>query len=366
MRLKNIALLMAAVLLLIGSVAGVAGMAAAVAEHRCNEECRMDASYWRDDCYWWETLPITPYEQQQVRGIMVLILDRYFGIDISRMSLEEFNEVGHAIGREAQEKALGLFEHYAQKRRFEVPSVLRDPRLFEYYAEKKAAMRVVPERPDISAVPSGVWKRITVRQWLEEGIAPQVRERQIAVIKSEIKVVKEVTPQLWENILNMTLWEFNRFREGLPPPLRRVASIQELSGNPYALAAFGKVPRLSTDAEIDDFADQLHTLRRALRGSFPWPQARVTAVAVSNSSHPPALPFGDGALLVMVDCYDVPVDDIYRVISEKADALLGIQDVPVIFMVARLRPATPSARQSNPQERETTPAWSDLPGYGER
>ncbi|MCL0058613.1 hypothetical protein M1O47_02905, partial [Dehalococcoidia bacterium] len=85
--IKTIALLAAAILLVIGSVAGIA--AAGAGDSAGDEEFEWN---W-DACYWWgwDGLELPLYQRKQVRDILVLILDTYFGIDISRMTSEEMD-----------------------------------------------------------------------------------------------------------------------------------------------------------------------------------------------------------------------------------------------------------------------------------
>jgi hypothetical protein len=76
--------------------------------------------------YWWQDLPsdyLTPYEQILFKEIVVLIMDRYFGIDVSRMTVEEMDEVGRLIGPEGQERFYRLLREYAQRKGLEIPEM---------------------------------------------------------------------------------------------------------------------------------------------------------------------------------------------------------------------------------------------------
>ncbi|MCL0103845.1 hypothetical protein M1O51_04485 [Dehalococcoidia bacterium] len=115
--IKTIALLLAAITLVVGSVAGIA--AAGAGDGGGDEEFEWN---W-DACYWWEALPISPHHQQQAREVGILIFDRYFGIDISAMSPQELEELWDMIGHENQEKALALFTQYATGKGFEIPGM---------------------------------------------------------------------------------------------------------------------------------------------------------------------------------------------------------------------------------------------------
>ncbi|MCL0063895.1 hypothetical protein M1N83_01620, partial [Dehalococcoidia bacterium] len=116
--IKTIALLLAAITLVVGSVAGMvaagAGDSGGDEQFRCGEGWRMDARYW------WEALPISPHHQQQAREVGILIFDRYFGTDISAMSFQELDELWDVIGHENQEKAERLFAQYATGKGFEI------------------------------------------------------------------------------------------------------------------------------------------------------------------------------------------------------------------------------------------------------
>jgi len=329
MRLKSIALLVVAMLLLVGSAAGMA--AAGAGDRSSDEGWRMNA------CYWWEDglecLP--PYQRKQVRDIMVLILDAYFGIDISRMSLEELDEVGSLIGNVGQEKVRSLFEHYAHKKGFEMP----EP------PEPSAPLPIEPV----------YWWEITCPQGALRAIIYQVAQAKgKGMCRNEVEEMcpSEVEERFGElfpdmDIWNMTFDEFILFLNSLPrvrAPLRPVC-FEELQHNPRIIALFGRVPPLSTEQELEKFNEKLEEVIEAalpLLGKLPrceFPLGLIIAL--------------HGAISIAVCSDQLPrAEEVYQIIAEKAESLFGIKDVPVTFNRATKLDgpaAGPAIRNADPQ-----------------
>ncbi|MBT9161273.1 MAG: hypothetical protein AAGB97_02845 [Dehalococcoidia bacterium] len=295
-RIKGIALLVAAVLLLTGAM----GAIAAGGEER-REEFRMDARYW------WEAPPLTPYEREQVRGIMVLILDRYFGIDVSTMSPEEFEDLGRSIGPEREKEALRLFEHYAKKKGFQMPAGIF-------------------EMPVGIPVPGEFIPPAEVSYWWEL-VDPEYREARIAFFQ-------EMFPEV--NVRNMTPEEFERLLNPPPPPLR-LLSIEEMKGEPAVIAVHGRARSYSTQAEIREWLNRLREVQelfgilKGLTGpSFP----RITASVDPAGYVEVSLTMFEGEEMTINDALAY-VPEIYALIAEKAETL-DIKDVPVVFRLIRI------------------------------
>ncbi|MCL0098056.1 hypothetical protein M1O19_06025 [Dehalococcoidia bacterium] len=300
--IKTIALLAAAILLVIGSVAGIA--AAGAGDSAGDEEFEWN---W-DACYWWgwDGLELPLYQRKQVRDILVLILDTYFGIDISRMTSEEMDEVGRLIGYDGQEKVLRLFEHYAHKKGFEMPEPPEPP----------APLPVEPEPYwwEIVGDPEGEVEAIMKQVAEAKGMSPdEVRER-----------FGELFPgvDLW----SMSFGEFSDFLNSLPqPPLKwEPVCFEELRERPRVIGLFGTVPEFSTHQELAEFNQKLEKvlsevaplLRRLCRSEFPWISAVVSQGAISIGVYTDRLP---------------NAKEMYQMIGEKAERLFGIENVPVTF-----------------------------------
>ncbi|MCL0065975.1 hypothetical protein M1N79_03765 [Dehalococcoidia bacterium] len=307
--IKTIALLVVAILLVIGSVAGMA--AAGAGDSGGDEGFRCDeygSSYW----WGWDGLEMPLYQRKQVRDILVLILDTHFGIDISRMTSEEMDQVGRLIGYDGQEKVLRLFEHYAHKKGFEMPEPPEPP----------APLPVEPEPYwwEIVGDTEGEVEAIMNQVAEAKGMSPEeVRER-----------FGELFPgvDLW----NMTFGEFSDFLNSLPrPPLKlEPVCFEELKHCPYTIALFGRVPEFSTHQELDEFDQKLDEvlahvvgplLRQLCRSECPF------RLAVA----------WEGAIKIGVCRDHLPnakedAKELYQMIAEKAERLFGIEDVPVVFI----------------------------------
>ncbi|MCL0080113.1 hypothetical protein M1O18_04355 [Dehalococcoidia bacterium] len=326
--IRTIALLLAAVVLVIGSVAG---MVAAGGEDRGGP-------------YWWEE---DPYEQRQLVEIVILVLDRYFGIDVSRMSQEEMDEVGRSIGPEGQERVHWLIKYYALKKGFEIPEpVPCKPPLVDPPVEDVYWWEIV-------GCPEGEIEA-TMRQIAEaKGMSPdEVRER-----------FGELFPgvDLWR----MTFEEFDEFLDSLPRPPFRLICFEEMARDPGVIALFGRVPSFSTAQETKEFVNKLGKIwclaspelrKRFGHCDFPWVM----------------IDWSRGAIYIRVEPEHLPrAAEIYKIIAEKAESLFGIKDVPVIFrggvppfqpLNACDSPQAPQASYALPQH-QPPPPWEPPPHW---
>ena len=303
--IRTIALLLAAAILVIGSVAGMAAAGAAERSgHQSFGEVFSGDEGWRyDACYWWQAPPLTPDEREQMKNIMVHIFNHYFGIDISRKSPIELVELGYAIGHEKQQKALRLFWSYAEQRGFELPPGTLD-------------VPAVP-RDEFVAPPDAYywWEFIDPERWCDEWIARMKEEF------PDIDIMR-LTPEEVDDLLNP------------PAPPLRLVPVEEKRQRPGVIAAYGRVPTYSDEAEIRDWLDRLFEvissdppLFRQLRYSF-----FVRSLGV----------FYTGYIRVDLDADQVTREDvvtlapkIYAVIAERAQEF-GIEDVPVSFHLTRM------------------------------
>lgn len=334
MKLKNIALLVVAMLLVVGSAAGIA---LAGAEERSGN-------------YWWEDPSLDcliPYERRQVKEIITHIMNRYFGIDVSLMSFEEMDEVGRSIGPEGGDKFARLFEHYAARRGFEIPppceqvpapQQIYPPGLEPYWWEAMNAEKA--EKQLMQAIARA------------KGMCPdEVRER-----------FSELFPgvDLW----TMTLTEYMLFIEDLPRPPRRLPCIEEARRDPYVVA-FGIVPALSSQAEIDELDYELRKVfRAACLDRYPVGLMfasggiiHIGLVVFEGDAPPPDVP-------PVREIHGDIVYEMYEIISEKAESLLDVQDVAVIFMpsgrmqLAGLRPGPTGAQTQSAVVSAECPWWA--------
>jgi len=301
-RIKTIALFLAAVFLLAGLVVGMVAVGAGDRSFR--EGFRSDEGWRMDARYWWEVPPVTPYQREQIREIMILVLDRYFGIDVSRMSPEEFEGIGSSLGYEKEGEVLRLFGYYAQKRGFEVPAGI-----FDMPGGKPAPWEEAPTPRE---------------KWWQLG-APEYRDEEIARMREKITQVIELSPETWEKVLDMSLREFNTFLDSLPRLPLRVVSLDEHAQCPYVIGVFGRIPSLSTKAEIREWLDRLEEVMDVIGPEF-------------FSEHPLVTLMGPGEGVIEVGLYKgAEIDDalmrkIYGAIADKAENFVGIYDVPVVFV----------------------------------
>jgi hypothetical protein len=327
MRLKHIALLVVAILLVVGSASAIAiagaedamllkvGPAGAMAIAGGEDEAGADDV--SGGVYWWEDLEsdyLTPDEQRLFREIVVLIFDRYFGIDVSRMTSEEMCEVGRLIGPEGKEKYYRLLKEYAQQKGFEIPEPPYEPCV----------------APPVEEVYCGVywWKVVDAESTLK-------------VLFSQIAQMKGISPEEVEerfgelfpgvDLWSMTLYEFDNFANSLlqhpplpPLPLEPVC-FEELRLNPYTFALFGRVPVFATEEELREFIEKLEQiLDKAEPLLLELPRCEFPFVLFDVYR---------GTIRVVVHSDPLArAEEVYRIIAEKAESLFGIEEVPVVFI----------------------------------
>jgi len=332
---RTIVSLLAAITMVMGSLAG---MALAGAEDRGGGY----PYWWEDalDCY-------TPYEYEHWLGIEIvkLIMNRYFGIDVSRMTFEEMDEVGRLIGPEGQEQFHRLFKEYAQKKGFKVPELLH------------------PEQPVVPPPVEDVYF-----YWWEVMNAEEVLEalfRRIAEAKGMSP--GEVEARFGELFHGVDLWEmsfedFSQFLVSLfrPPfrpvcyeglwvllrcPLRPVC-FEELRLDPHIFALFGRVPAFSTQWEMMEFDEKLdQAMHKA------WPLVRE----VLCGDEWQLIKVSRGVLTIYVRSDSLPrAEEVYEIIAEKAERLFGIEDVPVVFSNA---PVTITRRLGGSLSNPASSGW---------
>jgi hypothetical protein len=304
MRLKSIALLVVAMLLVAGSASA---MAIAGAEDESGD-------YWWEDPYWWEDTfeedHLTPDERRLVIEMIKLIFNRYFGIDVSRMIGEELGKLGIYLGPEGQEKYARLAKEYGQRKGLEIPE--------DQGYEPGAA-------PPVEDV-----------YWWEIVGNP---EGKVEWIKDQIAQAKGMTPGEVEerfgelfpgvDLWRMTFYEFHNFVNSLPrPPIRPVVCFDELRRNPYIIAVFGRVPAFATEGELREFEEKLEQVV-----DKAWPLLQK----LPRCKFPPAgIVVSQGAISIAVYSDQLPrAEEVYQIIAEKAERLFGIEDVPVTFSVCR-------------------------------
>ncbi|MCL0036619.1 hypothetical protein M1N47_04350 [Dehalococcoidia bacterium] len=312
--IKTIALLLAAITLVVGSVAGIA--AAGAGDGGGDEEFEWN---W-DACYWWESLPTSPYHQQQAREVGILIFDRYFGIDISAMSWQELDELWDEIGHENQKKEERLFAQYATEKGFEIPGMP---------APTEEEEEFIPP-PDAT-----YW-------W--EFLDPEYREHVIFQAK---KTIPEALRCLWErldwkgielpiprldelDVMRLTPEEFETI---LRPrlPLGRVGVeewLERFLPGSNIIAVFGRTRAYDDPTE---WFDTLLEARRLMRPIYPvlFRELGVTSMGI----------IGAGYIHVQLDCGKLTPEEaeaiatkIYTMIAAKAE-MVGIEDVPAVFVL---------------------------------
>ncbi|MCL0039137.1 hypothetical protein M1N46_02740 [Dehalococcoidia bacterium] len=332
--IKGIALLVAVVLLLMGAMAAIS---AAGGEER-HDEFRWDARYW------WEALPLTAYERQHVREIMVLIFDRYFGTDITRMSPKEFEELGATMGPEKEKEALRLFGQYAEKRGFEVPVGIPVP------GERPAEVTYWWELVDpeyraaaIARAERDIPQRLRNRRQLAEEWGVEV----CLPCPDEINVMT-LTPEDYRLLLN-------------PPPLPlRLWSIDEMRAVPDVVAVYGRARTYTTQADIQQWLDEL---RRLHHSSMRIVWASSPHIITTGVDHRGYFSVGLNMDELTMKEAQALAPQIYVAISEKAERL-GIQDVPVVFHLTKVR-VLPGTVQS-PEVVGTAGLPPAQPGYDVR
>ncbi|MCL0052858.1 hypothetical protein M1M92_05375 [Peptococcaceae bacterium] len=356
-RIKSIALFMVAVLLL---TIPLAAMAALDAENRnSGERFRSDEGWRMDARYWWEVPPLTPYQRQQVKEIMTLVLDRYFGIDVSAMSPEEFEGVAKSLGPEKEWEALRLFGYYAQKRGFEVPAGIFDaPPGFDEPPGIPPRLETSPEEYTPKRL---YW-------WEVMGYAEEEIEKEVIRIAEESGMSPdEIRARLNElfpgvDLREMTFEEYAYFLNSLPPPLIKPACLEEAKQCPNTIAVFGKMPPLPTQEALREFAEKL----------------RVVAEEVIEPTSSPVRDLVECTILFTVTYEGVirinvcgshvaQADKIYEIISQRAKSLFGIEDVPVVISGGwRVKtPELPLHVEVVSDREPLASSWPPPPPYGD-
>lgn len=357
MKIKSIVLVSIAVLLIMGSMAGITTAGVEDWSGRENfKELQINDEEWRFDArYWWEVPPVTPYDREQIKDIMIMVLDRYFGIDISRMSPEEFEGIAKCSQNEME--ILRLFGYYAQKREFEVPTGIFDaPPGFDEPLG-------IPARVKPSPKGNRVYRTTEEIYWWKAVANP---EEEVNKIMQDIAGVKgmssdeieerfdELFPgvDLWE----MSLAEFYYFVGSLPQPSLKVLCLEEEKQQPHVIAVFGKVPELSAELEIKEFDEKLRRIIQAVPSSV-WDSilsSSVEQVPREQENRYPVVATGasQGVITIGLPNRDfTAIGEIYKIISEKAKSLYEIKDVPVMF---------------SGDASVTFATWTPLPPYGAR
>ncbi|MCL0092594.1 S1 family peptidase [Dehalococcoidia bacterium] len=326
--IRTIALLLAAVILVVGSVAGIA---AAGGEER-DEEFQWDARYW------WEALPISPHHQQQAREVGILIFDRYFGIDISAMSPQELDELWDVIGHENQEKAERLFAQYATAKGFEIPGM------------------PAPKEEFVAPPDATYW-------W--EFIDPELRDAAIGTAKMKLP---EMVRSYWELadwkgvelpiprpeelcVMTLTLEEYEQILAPPRFPLGRVGVeewLERFYPGSNIIAVFG---RTRTYDDPTEWFDALLEARRLMRPLYPllFRELGVTSIGI----------IGAGYIHVQLDCGKLTPEEaeaiatkIYDMIAPKAETV-GIEGVPAVFVLEAAWTEEPLKRLTGGEGAET-------------
>ncbi|MCL0036650.1 hypothetical protein M1N47_04520 [Dehalococcoidia bacterium] len=299
--IRTIALLLIALVFVVGSVAGAAAV-------RAGEVPGTDVYWWEDEQWKEDTGDSSPYERQQVRDILILILDTYFAIDISRMSLAELDEVGRLIGFDLLEDKLPrLFEHYAQKKGIEMP-------------EPPEPTAPLPVEPDPYWWYIVGYPEATI-QWIMEQVAEAKGMSPDEVRASFGELFPGV--ELW----SMSFGEFAEFIDSLPRPPLEPISFQELKDKPNIIV-FGRVPEFSGEQELREFNQKLEKLLNEVLDKV------VPLLRELKRCEFPLVMIGTyrGAISIDVPSHCLPrAQEIYLVIAQKAESLFGIDDVPVVF-----------------------------------
>ncbi len=273
-----------------------------------------------DARYWWEVPPLTPYEREQVKEIMVFIFDRYFGIDVSTMSPEEFEDLGRSIGPGREKDVLLLFEYYTEKRGFQMP-----PGIFEMPVDISVLEEFMPPAE--------------VSYWWEL-VDPEYREARIAffqeIFEERFERYPEEFPFAEVNVRNMTPEEFERALSPPLPPLR-LLTIEEIKREgPAIIAVYGRPRSYTAQTEIREWLDRLREVQELfIQQVFPETPAPTRLFPINQ------IGIRYGFLVVGLCKEELTINEalalashIYALVSEKADRL-GVQDVPVVFSLIR-------------------------------
>lgn len=318
------------------------------------EVFRSDEGWIMDARYWWEVPPVAPYQREQIREIMTLVLDRYFGIDISGMSPEEFEGVAKSLGPEGEWGVLRLFGYYAQKKGFEVPAGIFDaPPGFD---EPSGIPTRIETSPD-GYTPGGIywWKVMGggPEEGVEELIAEIAERREMS--PDEVRTrFGELFPgvDLWK----MTFGEYADFLNSLPPPPIEPTCLERAKQSPYTIAIFGKMPPLYTQDALREFREKLDGVVKEVIEPFPSPVRDLVECNIMITTT------CDGVIRIGIYGDHVAnAEEVYEVISEKAKSLFGIEDVPVI-----ISGGTRGETLELALEGTAFSSWPPPPPYGDR
>ncbi|MFW0859115.1 MAG: hypothetical protein AAGB97_02885 [Dehalococcoidia bacterium] len=313
--IKGIALLVAAVLLL---VIPMVAIPAAGGEER-GEGFRVDARYWWEDPY------LTAYEREQVKEIMVLVFDRYFGTDVSAMSPEEFEEVVLSVGPEPEE-IFRLFTQYAEKRGFEIPGEIPeevpDPPVEDRCAYIARIMAADVRYRELSPADVTYW-------W--ELVGTECREATVAAVRElfpEIDVV---------DVVSMSPDELNLLLNPPPPPLRLLSIEERREKRPTTIIAiYGRPRTYESEVEVREWLGRLRGIEEKI---FPWAYDNTGKVIMFGVCHAGYLSVGLNLDRLTRDEALAFAAEAYPILAEMAKAA-GVDDVPVVFELWAIRTTT--------------------------
>lgn len=149
--------------------------------------------------------------------------------------------------------------------------------------------------------------------WSKEMCSDEVRER-----------FDELFPDV--DLQNMTFIEYVEFIKNLPVPPIRPVCLEEVRQSPYTIAVFGEMPSIHTEAELRKFSEKLEVIVNEVIEPIPSPvRDLVECQILITSTHEGAIRIG------IYGDYIAEADRIYEIISESAERLFGIENVPVII-----------------------------------
>ncbi|MCL0060259.1 hypothetical protein M1O20_07320 [Dehalococcoidia bacterium] len=363
--IRTIALLVAAVILVIGSVAGLTVVrdrcgsddlgydAGGIAPgHHCGvhhdpiarvqdipgpdygagEEypaCKCYYDIWKcTTSRWWEVLPLTPYQREQVREIMLHVFDYHVGLEIRGMSACAFRGLATSMCPTLWEEGLRAFWYYAQERGLDFPRRIL-----------KAARQPTP--PFIPPPDAYYW-------W--EFVRPERRESQIRVTKRDLEVRREYAMRrYWYEIPEVDIMTLTpeqlRCLFDIPRLERRpwLLPLEEIRYTPGAIAVHGEVRQGLTKAEVLQWMDALHKVRDLLclymllenlpeDIEAPYPRYIIDSFATQIY----------GTLVLNFNTCNLTLEEahslipgFYAKIAAKAEEI-GIEAVPVVFTYGRV------------------------------
>ncbi|MCL0059890.1 hypothetical protein M1O20_05360 [Dehalococcoidia bacterium] len=151
---------------------------------------------------------------------------------------------------------------------------------------------------------------------------------------------------------SMTAREFSDFIQSLPclpPPPCRPLCLEEVKHNRNIIEAFGRVPQLSTQQELDEFNQKLEKVLSEL-APLLWELRLCRAPRRFRLVR--SLGVFGGAITIELDHFYFPrAEQVYGWIDERAESLFGIEEVPVIFC---------SSSRPGPGCPRRPPTWDEL------